>query len=142
MRVFIDTNIPMHAAGGEHPYRDACQTIIRSIANGSVDAVTDAEVFQEILDRYLHIKRREQGFMIFDAFQTVMRDAILPVTMQDVALARELADSYPALSPRDLIHIAVMMHHELTHVVSTDQSLDSVEAVSRIDPADFNEEEL
>jgi len=46
--VFIDTNIPMYAAGTPHPLRDPCQAIIRAVAEGKLEAVTDAEVLQEI----------------------------------------------------------------------------------------------
>jgi len=138
VRVFVDTNIPMYAAGKEHPYRDPCRSIIRAIASGSVDAVTDAEVFQEILYRYLYINKREQGLVIFDKFQTLMGEGILPVTMRDVGLARELVVTCPALSPRDLIHVAVMIHHEVRHILSTDRGFDPVEEVIRIDPVDFS----
>ncbi|KKM11370.1 twitching motility protein PilT [Clostridiales bacterium PH28_bin88] len=137
MRVFIDTNIPMYAAGTAHPYREPCRNIIKAITSGSVDAATDAEVFQEILYRYLHINRREQGLMIFDKFQTLMGDGIMPVTMRDVGLARELVVAYPALSPRDLIHVAVMIHHEIRHILSTDRNFDTVKGIMRIDPSEF-----
>lgn len=137
MRIFIDTNVPMYAAGKEHPYRDSCRNIIKAIASGSVDAATDVEVFQEILYRYLRINRREQGLTIFDKFQTLMGDGILLVTMRDVGLARALVDEYPALSPRDLIHVAVMIHHEIRHILSTDRSFDTVEGITRIDPSEF-----
>ncbi|RMF84316.1 MAG: VapC toxin family PIN domain ribonuclease, partial [Nitrospinota bacterium] len=40
--VFIDTNIPMYAAGTSHPLREPSQRVIRAIANGQLDAVTDA----------------------------------------------------------------------------------------------------
>ena len=58
-RVFIDVNIPMYAAGTPHPLREPSQRVIMAIAIGRLDAVTDAEVLQEILYRYLHIGERE-----------------------------------------------------------------------------------
>lgn len=142
MRVFIDANILMYAAGREHPYRDSCRKIIKAIATGSLESVTDAEVFQEILYRYLHIKQREQGLIIFDRFQTLMGDSILPVTMREVGLARELVDDYPALSPRDLIHVAVMINHDIKEILSTDRDFDTIKEITRIDPFDFNMPEL
>jgi predicted nucleic acid-binding protein len=56
-RVFIDTNVdtnvPMYAAGKSHHLKEPCQRVILAIAKGELNAVTDTEVFQEILYRYL-----------------------------------------------------------------------------------------
>ena len=82
--VFIDTNIPMYAAGAAHPLRAPAQRVIRAIAIGRLDAVTDAEVFQEILYRYIHIGHRTKGLAIFDQFHRIMLGRILPVEMTDV----------------------------------------------------------
>jgi|SRR5262245_25969729 len=104
-RVFIDVNIPMYAGGIPHALREPSRRVVRAIAAGQLDAVTDAEVFQEILYRYLYIGEREKGFRIFDNFYRVMLDRILPVEDTDVQRARALVEQYPALSPRDLIHL-------------------------------------
>ncbi|MGE5572841.1 MAG: hypothetical protein ACM3ZU_07460 [Bacteroidota bacterium] len=47
--VFIDTNVPMFAAGHPHPYREAARDTIRGIVSGHIDPVTDSEVLQENL---------------------------------------------------------------------------------------------
>src|SRR5438093_12675351 len=106
--VFIDTNVPMYAAGAPHPLREPAQRIISAIVDGQLDAVTDAEAFQEILHRYFAIGRREDGLRIFDAFHRVMEGNILPITDANVLLARGLANDYAGRSPRDLIHLAVI----------------------------------
>ena len=76
--VFIDTNIPMYAAGASHPLKKPSQRVILAIATGEIDAVTDTEVFQEILYRYIHISEREKGFKVFDHFHRIMMGRILP----------------------------------------------------------------
>jgi len=96
--VFLDTNIPMYGGGAAHPLQAPAQRVVLAAATGQIDAVTDAEVFQEILYRYLHIGEREKGFRIFDEFRRVMRGRILPVEDADVHEARMLAARYPALS--------------------------------------------
>jgi len=52
MKVFIDTNIPMYAAGKEHSFKAPSISLLHAIADGELDAVTDCEVFQEILHRH------------------------------------------------------------------------------------------
>ena len=41
-RVFIDTNIPMYAAGASHPLREPARQVILAIATSQLDAVTNA----------------------------------------------------------------------------------------------------
>lgn len=98
-RVFIDVNVPMYAGGAPHVLREPSQRVIRAIAARQLDAVTDAEVFQEILYRYLHLNEREKGFRIFDNCYRLMLGRILPVADADVQRARTLVEQYPALSP-------------------------------------------
>ena len=44
---FVDTNIPIYAAGREHRYKQPYARIIRAIANEPEHFITDAEVLQE-----------------------------------------------------------------------------------------------
>jgi predicted nucleic acid-binding protein len=136
-RVFIDVNIPMYAGGTPHTLREPSRRVIRAVARGQLDAVTDAEVFQEILYRYLSISEREKGLRIFDNFYRLMLGHILPVEAADVQQARVLAEQYPTLSPRDLIHLGVMLRRQIQEIVTADTGFDSVKEVSRIDPMTF-----
>jgi hypothetical protein len=62
---------------------------------------------------------------------------ILPVEEADVLQARRLAERYPSLSPRDLIHLAMMIRHRLSHSTTADIGFDRVKEVRRIDPRDW-----
>lgn len=136
-QVFIDTNIPMYAAGSPHPLREPAQRVIRAVVSGALDAVTDAEVFQEILYRYWHIGESKKGFQVFDHFYAVMQGRILPIQDVDVQAARELADRHPGLSPRDLIHLGVMTRNGIAEIITADEGYEGVLEVRRIAPASF-----
>jgi uncharacterized protein len=131
MKIFIDTNIPMYAAGKEHHLKDGCVKILNAAASGELEAYTDSEVFQEILYRYYHISQIDMGFQVFDHFSTIMSGNVLPVTHRDVNQARLLAESEPAagLSPRDLIHLAVMLNNGIDTIATTDQAFTRVDAI-------------
>jgi len=129
--IFIDTNIPMYAGGESHPLKEPCQRIIKEIAAGRLDAVTNCEVFQEILYRYLKIGERKKGFQIFYYFHRVMSGRILPVEDKGVQLARELAEKLD-LSPRDLIHLAVMKNNEIGEIITADEGFDRVEGIRQL----------
>jgi hypothetical protein len=136
-RVFIDTNVPMYAAGSAHPLRAPSQRVITAVATDLLDAVTDAEVFQEILYRYFAIGERAKGTQIFDEFSRIMAGRILPIEPADVQRARALAEQYPGLSPRDLIHLAVMQHHAITEIVTADAGFGAVRDIRVIELASF-----
>ena len=55
--VFIDANVPIYAAGGDHPLKEPCARILRSVAEDPKPFLTDSEVLQELLHRYLALGR-------------------------------------------------------------------------------------
>lgn len=136
MKVFIDTNIPMYAAGKEHPLKKKCLGILESIAREEIEAYTDSEVLQEILYRYFYINQRESGFEIFDLFATIMDGVILPVLHGDIMLARLLAEKEVTsnLSPRDLIHLAVMLNNDIKRIVTADRGFAAIPGIEVITP--------
>jgi hypothetical protein len=136
-RIFIDVNIPMYAAGREHPLRGPCQRAVKALAAGEIDGVTDAEVFQEILYRYLHIGERDKGFQVFDQFHRLMEGRILPVTDADLFETRLLAERLPRLGARDLIHLALMTRHGIQRILTADRHFDAIDGIQRLDPLDF-----
>ena len=89
---------------------------------------------QKILYLYLHIGGREKGYALFDNLHQLIIRRILPIGEMDVHLARRLAERYPSLSLRDLIHLAVMIRNELPDIISADTGFDAVTQVRRIDP--------
>ena len=44
----LDVNIPMYAAGKDHPYREACIRVMSEVAEGRLAAAIDTEVIQVI----------------------------------------------------------------------------------------------
>lgn len=117
--------------------REASQRVIVSVASGEIDAVTDAEVFQEILYRYLNIGQRARGLEVFDNFHRIMMGRILPIEDADVIRARGLVDLYTALSPRDLIHLAVMLRNQIAEIVTADKGFNGIAGVHPVDPSEF-----
>jgi len=131
MKIFIDTNIPMYAAGKEHHLKDGCVKLLDAVASGDLEAYTDSEVFQEILYRFYHISQVDLGYQVFDLFSTIMNGNVLPVTHRDVNQARLLSESESAagLSPRDLIHLAVMLNNGIDTIATTDQAFTRVDRI-------------
>ena len=81
--IFVDSNIPMYLVGAEHPNKAAARALLeRAITDGEI-LVTDAEVLQEILHRYVAIDRRDAIGPTLDALLGVV-DEIFAVERGDV----------------------------------------------------------
>lgn len=132
--VFIDTNVPIYAAGGDHPLKEPCARILRSVAEDPNPFVTDSEVLQELLHRYLALGRWELGREVVRAFAETMHGRIEPVHAEDVLVASRLADRHRGVSARDLVHAAVMQRMGVARIISSDTDFDRLEGVERLDP--------
>ena len=137
MRAFIDTNVPMYAAGSEHPLRKPALNVLEAVATGSMEAVTDAEVLQELLHRYCAIGKRDKAFKLFDTFAALMQNCILPVTPMDMKAARSFLERYIALSPRDCVHLAVMQTAGVEAILTADRGFALVKGIRFLNLADF-----
>ena len=132
--VFIDANVPIYAAGGNHPLKEPCAQILRCVAEDPQFFVTDSEVLQELLHRYLALGRWALGREVLRAFAEAMHGRIEPVRAEDVLAASELADRHPDVSARDLVHAAVMQRMGTGRIISADTDFDRLEGVERLDP--------
>jgi uncharacterized protein len=134
--VFVDTSVIMYANGTAHPLRAPCARIMTSIGSGEVTAVTSVEVVQEILHRFISIKRPEIGISVANLTMDVFAP-VLPITHALIRRVPELAARYPKLQARDLVHVATCIHEGITEIVSPDTGFDGVAEIRRRDPVEF-----
>ncbi len=129
--IFIDSNVPMYLVGAAHPHKtDAQQRIERAILDRE-RLVTDAEVLQEILHRYVAIRRPDAIGPAFTALKAIA-DEVLPITGDDVEGARAILAEFPGLSARDALHVAVMRAHRVDRILSFDRGFDRVGDITRV----------
>jgi hypothetical protein len=133
MRVFLDTNIFLYAAGPSHPLREVCAKVLLRVADGALDATINSEVVQEILYVLTRRGRREDALTLAHHLTSLFPD-LLPVTREDIAVACDVLRQYPRLSVRDAIHTATMLRNGLETVVSVDSDFDQVSQVRRLAP--------
>jgi predicted nucleic acid-binding protein len=129
--ILVDSNIPMYLVGAEHPNKErAVAALQHAIADGE-PLVTDAEVLQEILHRYVAINRRDAIGPATDALLAVV-DEVYPIEREDVDRARRIVGT-TRLSARDAVHVAVMRRRGLTRIMSFDRGFDAVDGIERIE---------
>jgi predicted nucleic acid-binding protein len=129
--ILIDTNVPMYLVGANHPHKVDAQRLLERAALGRDRLVTDAEVFQEILHRYVAIERRDAIQPAFDVL-TDLVDETFPIDIVVVERAKSLVLAYPRLSARDAIHVASMQEHGVSRVMSFDAAFDAVPGLTRL----------
>lgn len=127
--ILIDSNIPMYLVGAPHPNKAAARSLLeRAIADGEI-LVTDAEVLQEILHRYVAIDRRDAIGSALAAVLDVV-DEVLPIDGADVQRAAVMLDASD-LSAGDAIHLAVMQRHGIGRIMTFDRRFDAIPGIER-----------
>ncbi len=128
--ILVDSNIPMYLVGGDHPNRARAHVALLAIAAEGERLVTDAEVLQEILHRYVLTERVHLVHEALKAILDLVVD-VYPMERQDVTEAAEVVRT-ARLSARDAIHVAVMRRRGITRILSFDRGFDAVEGIERI----------
>ncbi|MEO7998756.1 MAG: type II toxin-antitoxin system VapC family toxin [Gemmatimonadaceae bacterium] len=129
--IFLDSNIPMYLVGAEHPNKHTARRLLESCINRNERLVTSAAVLQEILHRYVSIKRRDAIQPAFDALLNVV-DQVYTIETRDVERAKTLLLGVTAISARDALHVAVMQRYDIPRIMSFDAGFDSVSSVERV----------
>ena len=129
--ILIDSNVPMYLVGAAHPHKTDSQRILERLISERERLVTDAEVLQEILHRYVALNRRDAIQPAFDALLGVIDD-VLPVDAAVVERAKAIVLARAQFSARDAIHAAVMAEHGIIRILSFDRGFDGLPGVERI----------
>ncbi|MEE8192804.1 MAG: type II toxin-antitoxin system VapC family toxin [Gemmatimonadales bacterium] len=129
--IFVDSNIPMYLVGEPHPHKTDAQVLLERAITGRERLVTDAEVLQEILHRYIAIERRDAIQPAFDALLGVV-DEVFAVELDDVERAKTVLHGWPELSARDAIHLATMERGGISRIMSFVTGFDGFPGVTRL----------
>ena len=121
----------MYLIGAAHPHKTDSQQLLERCISRNERLVTDAEVLQEILHRYVAIQRRDA---IQAAFETLLAivDEVFPITQRDLQRAKEIVLGSKVLSARDALHLAVMEHNSVENILTFDRGFDGFPGVTRI----------
>ena len=129
--ILIDANVPMYLVGSDHPNKVIALRMLERAVTNRERLVTDAEVFQEILHRYVAIGRRDAIQPAFDALNAAV-DEVFPIDARLVERAKDLVLGYKQLSARDAIHVATMQAHGVSRIMSFDGGFDIIPRMTRL----------
>ena len=129
--ILVDSNIPMYLVGAPHPHKSDAQRLLEKLVTDRERLVTDAEVLQEILHRYVAIDRRDAIQPAFDALLGIV-DGVLDVNRAAGERAKEIVLGNRRLSVRDALHLAVMERHGIERILSFDSGFDGFPGMTRL----------
>jgi uncharacterized protein len=129
--ILVDSNIPMYLVGAPHSHKTDAQRLLERYVSERVRLVTDAEVLQEILHRYVALDRRDAIQPAFDALLGLV-DEVFPVDAATVERAKGIVLGNRSLSARDAIHVAVMQREGVARILSFDRGFDGVPGLERL----------
>lgn len=132
---FIDTNIFMYAAGTEHSNKIPSINLLHRIAAKEIDACINVEVLQEILHRYRHINRWEDGKVVYTLTRKII-PVILPLDALTMETCYHFMEKYPTVMARDALHAAFCKLSGITSVYSFDKDFDIFEEFIRQEPGE------
>ena len=121
----------MYLVGAPHPHKLDAQRFLERCIGERIALVTDAEVLQEILHRYVAIRRRDAIQPAFDALLAVVDD-VFPVDRRAVERAKVIVLERAGLSARDALHVALMEQNGVTRIASFDAGYDAVPGIERV----------
>jgi predicted nucleic acid-binding protein len=121
----------MYLVGASHPHKSDTLRLLERVVNDRQRLVTDAEVLQEILHRYVAINRRDAIQPAFDALLGIV-DQVLAIDQKILERAKGIVLGYRQLSARDAIHLAVMEHHGIETILTFDFGFDGFPGVTRL----------
>ena len=121
----------MYLVGSPHPHKADAQRLLEKLITDRERLVTDAEVLQEILHRYVAIDRRDAIQPAFDALLGLV-DQVLSVDQGAVERAKQIVLGYRQLSARDAVHLSVMEQNGIHQILSFDSGLDVFPGITRL----------
>jgi len=121
----------MYLIGAPHPHKSDAQRLLERLVSERQRLVTDAEVLQEILHRFVAIDRRDAIQPAFDALLGIV-DQVLAVDGTAAERAKEIVLGHRQLSARDAVHLAVMEQHGIEQILSFNSGFDGFPGVTRL----------
>lgn len=121
----------MYLVGAQHPLKTDAQRLVERLISDRERLVTDAEVLQEILHRYVAIRRQDFIQRAFDSLLGII-DQVFAIDLAAAERGKEIVLGNPRLSARDALHLAVMELQGIDRILSFDSGFDGYPGVVRL----------
>src|SRR5437667_12885005 len=121
----------MYLIGAAHPHKSDAQRLLEKLVSDRQRLVTDAEVLQEILHRYVAIARRDAIQPAFDALLGIV-DQVLPVDRAVAERPKQIVLGRRHVSARGAVALALMEQHGIEQILTFDSGFDGFPGIRRL----------
>lgn len=121
----------MYLVGAQHSLKTDAQCLVERLISDRERLVTDAEVLQEILHRYVAIRRQDFIQRAFDSLLGIT-DQVFAIDRAAAERGKEIVLGHPRLSARDALHLAVMELQGVDRILSFDSGFDGYPGITRL----------
>jgi predicted nucleic acid-binding protein len=121
----------MYLIGSEHPNKATARRVLERLVAAGEPMVTSAEVFEEILHRYVAVRRLDAIGPAFAVLHGIA-DRVFDIDVAAVERARVWLMATPDLSARDALHAAVMERESVDRILSFDTGFDRLAFLTRV----------
>ena len=131
--IVLDTTVLVYAVGADHPLREPCQSLIRTIADGTILATTTVEVIQE----FTHVRARRRDRMDAAGPAREYIELLSPLRVVEETDLREglrLYEEGTGFSAFDAILAAAAHAAGADALVSADAGFAGIAAVNHVVP--------
>jgi len=134
--VYWDTNVFIYQSTPESPYFKECLDFVGCCQERKIFIETSVETIQEIVHVAQKQKLPHLGLQISKkAIQ--LTNKLYPVTEITIQKFLSLADEYPSITSRDLIHVAVCLENNISTIITYDKEFKTVEQIRSLTPKEF-----
>ena len=130
---YLDANIFIYAATDTTTMGDACRKILRKVAKKELDAFTSYLTWDEFVYKIKKEFGMEAALDQGEKFLHFFNLTLLKVDDSIISKAQELMEKYN-LNPRDAIHAATALLHNIPSLTSDDADFDKIVELKRIKP--------
>ena len=129
--IYLAANIFIYAVLNNDPKSKACLSILRKILKGEIEGGTSCLTWDEFQHALRRSLGREKAVEESDIFLLMSRLILFNVDRKVIEKAQSLTKEY-SLGPRDAIHAATALLHNISELVSDDSDFDVVRELKRI----------
>src|SRR5258707_14519082 len=120
----------MYLVGAPHAHKSDARRLLEKVVSERERLVTDAEVLQEILHRYVAIDRRDAIEPPSSTLLAIV-DEVYPIELEDLEQARSIVTT-SRLTARDAVQLAVMQRRGIAEISTFDRAFEQLPGIGRL----------
>ncbi len=134
--VYLDSNIFISASASSDILGEQCLGILNALVKGKINAVTTLLTFDELFYKLDKLKGFDSAVLFTESFLAMPNLVLSDVTGEIITMALKVIKQHK-LAPRDAIHVATALAHNVEALVSDDKDFSKVRGLKWLTVSDF-----